>query len=190
MSIFSMTGFGKSESSLQGVDCVIEIRSVNSRFLETSIKIPKNFAYLENELKNIIKDRLVRGSINLSVTLGGGDSGNIPLSYNENAVKSFINLTKDLQEKYQISGEIKIERILTLPDVLQFSGENTDNQIWEEHLKRNLNLAINEVILMREKEGQNLTKDLEKRINHLKNVLEKIENIEPNRIEIWKEKFY
>ena len=51
MSIISMTGFGKSESTLQGITCVIEVRSVNSRFLEISSKIPKNFAYLENDFK-------------------------------------------------------------------------------------------------------------------------------------------
>ena len=73
MSIISMTGFGKSESTLNGTTCVIEVRSVNSRFLEISAKIPKNFAYLENDFKAQIKDKLARGSVNLSITLGEGN---------------------------------------------------------------------------------------------------------------------
>ena len=86
MSIISMTGFGKSESTLNGTTCVIEVRSVNSRFLEISAKIPKNFAYLENDFKAQIKDKLARGSVNLSITLGEGNVGNIPVCYNETAV--------------------------------------------------------------------------------------------------------
>ena len=80
-----MTGFGKSESMYQGASCVIEVRSVNNRFLDISCKLPKNLAYLENSFKNQIKDKLVRGSVFFSVTLGAGTGGNIPVSYNEAA---------------------------------------------------------------------------------------------------------
>ena len=100
MSIISMTGFGKSESTLNGTTCVIEVRSVNSRFLEISAKIPKNFAYLENDFKAQIKDKLARGSVNLSITLGEGNVGNIPVCYNETAVSKFVEITKAMQAKY------------------------------------------------------------------------------------------
>ena len=83
-----MTGFGKSESTLNGTTCIIEVRSVNSRFLEISAKIPKNFAYLENDFKAQIKEKLARGSVNLSITLGEGNIGNIPVCYNETAVSN------------------------------------------------------------------------------------------------------
>ena len=110
-----MTGFGKSESTLNGISCVIEVRSVNSRFLEISSKIPKNFAYLENDLKALIKDKLVRGSVNLSITLGAGSAGNIPVCYNEAAVSKFVEITKAMQAKYGIADEIKLEHILSIP---------------------------------------------------------------------------
>ena len=106
MSIISMTGFGKSESTLNGVSCVIEVRSVNSRFLEISSKIPKNFAYLENDLKAQIKDKLARGSVNMSITLGEGNIGNIPVCYNDVAVAKFVEITKAMQAKYGIAGDI------------------------------------------------------------------------------------
>ena len=112
-----MTGFGKSESTLQGTTCVIEVRSVNSRFLEISSKIPKNFAYLENDFKAQIKDKLVRGSVNLSITLGAGNAGNIPVCYNEAAVSKFVEITKAMQKKYGIAGDIKLEHVLAIPEV-------------------------------------------------------------------------
>ncbi|MBR4916379.1 MAG: YicC family protein [Fibrobacter sp.] len=189
MSIISMTGFGKSESTLNGVSCVIEVRSVNSRFLEISSKIPKNFAYLENDLKSQIKDKLARGSVNMSITLGEGNVGNIPVCYNDVAVAKFVEITKALQAKYGIAGDIKLEHILAIPEVLQFTDAGADNEAWEKHLKAELNKALDGVIAMREKEGANLATDLEKRVNHLNAVLNKIEVLDPQRIETWKVKF-
>lgn len=195
MSIISMTGFGKSESTLNGTTCVIEVRSVNSRFLEISSKIPKNFAYLENDLKAIIKDKLVRGSVNLSITLGEGAVGNIPVCYNKTAVSKFVEITKDMlnemQAKYGnlIEHEIKLEHILAIPEVLQFTDVGADNEAWAAHLKKELGKALDGVIAMREKEGANLAADLTKRVAHLEDVLAKIEVLDPQRIETWKVKF-
>lgn len=195
MSIISMTGFGKSESTLNGTSCVIEVRSVNSRFLEISSKIPKNFAYLENDLKALVKDKLARGSVNLSITLGEGNVGNIPVCYNKAAVSKFVEITKDMlnemQAKYGnlIAGEINLEHILSIPEVLQFTDAGADNEAWEKHLKAELSKALDGVIAMREKEGANLAADLEKRVNHLNSVLDKVEVLDPQRIEAWKVKF-
>lgn len=189
MSIISMTGFGKSESTLNGTTCVIEVRSVNSRFLEISAKIPKNFAYLENDFKAQIKEKLARGSVNLSITLGEGSVGNIPVCYNETAVSKFIEITKAMQAKYGIAGEIKLEHILAIPEVLQFTDAGADNEAWEKHLKAELDKALDGVIAMREKEGANLAADLTKRVAHLEDVLAKVEVLDPQRIETWKVKF-
>ena len=184
-----MTGFGKSESTLNGVSCVIEVRSVNSRFLEISSKIPKNFAYLENDLKAQIKEKLARGSVNMSITLGEGNVGNIPVCYNEAAISKFVEITKAMQAKYGIAGEIKLEHVLSIPEVLQFTDAGADNEAWEKLLKAELNKALDGVIAMREKEGANLAADLEKRVNHLNAALDKIEVLDPQRIETWKVKF-
>jgi uncharacterized protein (TIGR00255 family) len=162
---------------------------VNSRFLEISSKIPKNFAYLENDFKAQIKDKLARGSVNLSITLGAGNVGNIPVCYNETAVSKFVEITKAMQAKYGITGEIKLEHILAIPEVLQFTDAGADNEAWEKHLKAELDKALDGVIAMREKEGANLAADLTKRVAHLEDVLAKVEVLDPQRIESWKVKF-
>ena len=189
MSIISMTGFGKSESNFQGTSCVIEVRSVNSRFLEISSRIPKNFAYLENDFKNLIKEKLSRGSVNFSITLGAGSVGNIPVCYNEEAIGKFVDITKAMQTKFGIAGEIKLEHVLSIPEVLQFTDAGADNEAWEKHLTAELSKALDGVNAMREKEGANLALDLERRVKHLNEVLDKVEVLDPKRIDIWKEKF-
>ncbi|MCQ2121103.1 MAG: YicC family protein, partial [Fibrobacter sp.] len=189
MSIISMTGFGKSESNFQGTSCVIEVRSVNSRFLEISSRIPKNFAYLENDFKNLIKEKLSRGSVNFSITLGAGSIGNIPVCYNEEAIGKFVDITKAMQTKFGIAGEIKLEHVLSIPEVLQFTDAGADNEAWEKHLTAELSKALDGVNAMREKEGANLALDLERRVKHLNEVLDKVEVLDPKRIDVWKEKF-
>ena len=189
MSIISMTGFGKSESNFQGTSCVIEVRSVNSRFLEISSRIPKNFAYLENDFKNLIKEKLSRGSVNFSITLGAGSVGNIPVCYNEEAIGKFVDITKAMQAKFGIAGEIKLEHVLSIPEVLQFTDAGADNEAWEKHLSAELSKALDGVNAMREKEGANLALDLERRVKHLNEVLDKVEVLDPKRIDVWKEKF-
>lgn len=187
--ILSMTGFGKSESMFNGISCVIEVRSVNNRFLDISCKLPKNLAYLENSFKNQIKDKLVRGSVIFSVTLGAGTAGNIPVSYNEAAIAKFVEITKSMQAKFGIAGDIKLENILTLPEVLQFSDSGDDNEALEKHLAAELDKALDQVTAMRAKEGANLAADLTNRVNHLNDVLAKVEVLDPQRIENWKVKF-
>lgn len=184
-----MTGFGKSESNFQGTSCVIEVRSVNSRFLEISSRIPKNFAYLENDFKNLIKEKLSRGSVNFSITLGAGSVGNIPVCYNEEAIGKFVDITKAMQTKFGIAGEIKLEHVLSIPEVLQFTDAGADNEAWEKHLTAELSKALDGVNAMREKEGANLALDLERRVKHLNEVLDKVEVLDPKRIDVWKEKF-
>lgn len=184
-----MTGFGKSESNFQGTSCVIEVRSVNSRFLEISSRIPKNFAYLENDFKNLIKEKLSRGSVNFSITLGAGSVGNIPVCYNEEAIGKFVDITKAMQTKFGIAGEIKLEHVLSIPEVLQFTDAGADNEAWEKHLTAELSKALDGVNAMREKEGANLALDLERRVKHLNEVLDKVEVLDPKRIDIWKDKF-
>lgn len=189
MAILSMTGFGKSESMFKGISCVVEVRSVNNRFLDIACKLPKNLSYLENNFKNQIKDKLVRGSVIFNVTLGAGTTGNIPVSYNEAAIAKFVEITKAMQTKYNISGEIRLEHILALPEVLQFTDSDADNEALEKHLVSELDKALDKVTEMRAREGANLAADLTNRVNHLNSVLEKIEVLDPQRIEVWKVKF-
>ena len=172
-----------------GISCVIEVRSVNNRFLDISSKLPKSLAYLENSFKNQIKEKLVRGSVIFSVTLGAGTAGNIPVSYNETAIEKFVEITKAMQAKFGVAGDIKLEHILALPEVLQFSDSGSDNEALEKHLTAELDKALNQVIEMRAKEGANLAADLTARVNHLNDILGKVEVLDPQRIENWKVKF-
>ena len=188
-SILSMTGYGKVETTFNNHTIVIEIRSVNNRFIDISTKIPKSLSHYDFELRNRIKNKVTRGSIFLSLTMDSGESGNIPTSYNEAAVKAFIDIANDIKEKFNIEGNVHLEHLLSLPELIQYSDDSSNQEELEKQLASHLDTAIDQLIEMRKKEGENLVIDLKNRISTINNILNDIEKLEPNRISDWKEKF-
>lgn len=189
MSLLSMTGYGKSESNFQDTTCSVEIRSVNNRFLDITCKLPKELSYLESELKNIVKSKISRGSLNLFVTLGSGNSSSIPRSYNKELVEAYLQIAKEIQAKHGISGEVHLEHILSQPDLFTYKNDSTKEKALCEHLIQEVDKAVDALIQMRIIEGKNLEKDLLNRLEILNKTLDKIEILDPERIVSWKEKF-
>ncbi len=183
-----MTGYGKDEFRLRGMQCTVEVRSVNNRFLEISSHLPKTFSHLEFSLKEEVKKFLSRGSVNLTVTLGDAEDGAIPSGYSREAVEAFLKIARDIKKEYGISGEPTLEQVLSLPNVLQYSSES-DQKETEELLKGSLDRALKALVQMREKEGQNLKSDLETRVRQMDEILDRIKTLDPERIVEWKKKF-
>lgn len=189
MSITSMTGYGKTESIFNKNTITIELRSVNNRFLDISTKMPKNLSHFETNLRQKIKNKISRGSIFLSINMGSSESESIPTSYNEAAVKALLEIAADIKKKYKVEGELRLEHLLSMPDIIQYTDSSSDDEALESHLFEYLDKALDQLIEMREREGANLSVDLEKRISSIEGLLNEIERLEPNRICDWKEKF-
>ena len=189
MSIISMTGYGKSESHIQGCPCTIEVRSVNNRFLDINSRLPKNLMQMETSIKECIRKRITRGSLSVSITLGQGEKGNIPVGYSGAAVEAFVRIADEIKAKYNLEGEVKLEQVLALPDVLQYNDASEDSSSLETHILENLNVALDSLIAMREKEGANLALDLRLRVEHMDKILDQVKILDPQRIADWRDKF-
>lgn len=183
-----MTGYGKDEFKLRGTQCTVEVRSVNNRFLEISCHLPKTFSHLEFAFKEEVKKFLSRGSVNLTVTLGDGESEAIPSGYSKEAVEAFLKIARDIQREYGVSGEPTMEQILALPNVLRYDSES-DQKETETLLTESLDRALGSLVRMREKEGLNLKSDLEARVRRMDEILDQIKTLDPERIVEWKRKF-
>jgi uncharacterized protein (TIGR00255 family) len=183
-----MTGYGKDEFKLRGTQCTVEVRSVNNRFLEISCHLPKTFSYLEFALKEEVKKFLARGSVNLTVTLGDGEEGSIPTGYSTEAVEAYLKIAKDIKTKYGLNGEPTLEQVLSLPNVLVYESEE-DQKETEDEIKASLDRALKALVQMREKEGLNLKKDLEARVQEMDTILDEVKVLDPQRIVEWKQKF-
>lgn len=189
MALLSMTGYGKSESLFEGVSCLVEVRSVNNRFLDVVCKLPKELSYFENEVKSCVKGKVLRGSINVSISLGNAESSCVPKSYNASAVEAILKMAEEMKTRYGLSGSLTVDQIFSFPNILQYDNLGEEEEALRKHLLSELDCALDKLILMRKEEGENLTRALCARIKILEQTLDEIEALEPLRIQIWKDKF-
>ena len=180
--IRSMTGFGRAELVGDDFEVVAEVRSVNNRFLDIQVKLPKQFYHLEHEVKNLVKNFISRGRINVYVNLKY-ENGDIPngLEIDDSAVRLYLKLLQNLKKKYKLSGKIKLDHLLNFSDIFTFEvAEKYKKETWDTILKA-IEKALANFSSMREKEGRELEADLRKRIESLERTVSQIESIAYSR---------
>jgi len=177
-----MTGYGFGSSTEKGMVATAEIRSVNNRFNEINLKIPKILANRENEIKEIVREKIGRGKINLTISFNKEFENKIPLKINNEVVKTYVKLLKDVKKTAKIREEIKISHLLGFTDIFEFSDEQeADTSAWDIASKA-LSQAIDEILKMRANEGKFLMDDLSKRNKLMEEGIEKIETLSKERI--------
>jgi len=176
--IYSMTGYGKAESASSKARVIAEVRSVNHRYLEVSVRLPKSLGGYEGEVEKIVKKRLRRGHVYVSISLERGtEEGGI--SINPAALGGIYRELARAAKREGIPGEIDINTLLSLPDVLAAIAVPPDsNRLWT-LAKKALSGALRNCIDMRKHEGEALVKDISKRVKRLERLALRIEKREP-----------
>lgn len=172
--INSMTGFGKSEGVYENKHYTIEIRSVNSRFCEISFRYPKNLTPKDLELKEIVRQKMTRGKIFISISLNNNGDNKINLSVNKDIVKEYASILKNIKKVIGSKEKIKIEHLLHFSEIL--SAEQTEEINDDEYLFvcNLLKQAIDDTIVMKKKEGDFLKKDIFGRLDIIEKEVEDI----------------
>ena len=160
-----MTGYGRGESALGTGKLLVEIRTVNHRFCEISVRLPRSLALLEGKTREVVQSRISRGKINVNVTRDGNDSPVTRLKLNEPISAAYFDVLDQLQKRFHLSGQIDINTFLTLPDVLTWEQEEIGEEESWARLLEGLEAAILDVQDMKEREGNNLAKDLLTRLD-------------------------
>ncbi len=178
----SMTGYGKSSGIFALKEYQVEIKSVNHRYSDISIKMPKVLSYLEEEVKREISSKIKRGKIDVFITFYNGDSENKEIKINTGIAKIYIDELKKLAEQEGILSNIEVTEISKFPDVLNIKNKEDDETIKLELLEV-VNKAINNLLEMRKQEGNKIAEDLLKRINQIREKTEKISALSTGLIE-------
>ena len=180
--IASMTGFGRAEVTKQGISAMVEVRSVNSRFLEVGTRLPRSLAQREKDVKDVVRARLNRGSLNVTVKVEKNLNGTAPLKVNTSAAKSYFRLLNDLRKAVKLKEKVKLEHLLNFSEVLEAGEEpGSDEQEWSV-VEEALQEALKQLDEMRRKEGQELSKDLEKRVRWMDETINQIEKMSADRV--------
>ena len=173
-----MTGYGKSKKTFDNYEIDIEIRSLNNRYLDTIIRLPKNIDFLEQCIKEEIKKKIFRGKVTINIVLNGlgaNEFENIKL--NEDALNHYYNLMNEIKNTLNLNQEISLEHILQFKDLMQPTDEKMDDETLQKNLLIVVNEAVDSLIEMRRNEANNIIIDINKRIKIIASNTEKIKKI-------------
>jgi uncharacterized protein (TIGR00255 family) len=172
--ISSMTGFGRAQISRDGIDVSVEIKSLNSRFLEINLKLTAIVQPKEFEIKELIRRRISRGKITVTIDFKVNPSVQSPIKVNFDFVGAYVKALRELKRKFKVKGEIKLEHLLSLPNIFDVNSFDISEKQWE-ILKEGIEKALENLIESRCKEGEQLAEDIEKRV---KMIFEKVDLIQ------------
>jgi uncharacterized protein (TIGR00255 family) len=173
--IISMTGFGRGEAADNGLNATVEVKSLNSRYLDITTRLPQRLQHKELELKELAQKSVNRGKLNINVYLSEQDSDELHIQVDEVKVKAYAKLLRKVQEAADIKEPINIKNITSFGDVFvtQEEDEETINKKWN-LVKDAAEKAIENLMVMRNQEGGQLKNDLESRIKSIDGMLEEI----------------
>lgn len=179
----SMTGFGRSKFENEGREYLVEIKSVNNRYSDVNIKLSRSISFLEEKIKKTIINNISRGKVDVFVSFTNYSEKGKEIKINTELAKNYINELRKLQEETGVIDNIGIIDVSKMPEVLNLKVEDEDEDILWEELSECLNNAITSFVLMRETEGNKIKEDLEKRVELLKEKIEKISEISTGLVE-------
>ena len=179
--MISMTGYGRATVDVAGRRLAVEIRSVNHRFCEVSVRGPKVALQFEDQVRQLIQDRFSRGKFNLTITwVGAGEQGEV-LKLNEAVAQRYVDLMSQLKSRFNLAGEVEVATVASLPDL--FTWEHTamsDEESWS-LVKAVVEKACDNMNLMKEREGGALTRDFEARLAAIRKQLDLVSERAPLR---------
>jgi uncharacterized protein (TIGR00255 family) len=180
--IASMTGFGRAEASKNGISATVEIRGVNSRYLDITTRLPRTLSQREKDVKEIVRSYVSRGSMTIGVTLEEDSDGPLAVSVNKPAARAYMKLLTELRKAAKIRETVKLEHLLKFSEVLEVPHDTeSDEERWSV-VSGVLRAALEDFGAMRRKEGQELASDLKPRIERLNETVATIERLSTARI--------
>lgn len=169
----SMTGFGRASLESNGKNYIIEIKTVNNKYSDITVKSPKRLGFMEDKIRKQIANRITRGKVEVSVSFFDFSNKSKNVVLNKEIAKEYIKQLREIADENNLSENISVVEIAKLPDILNSIDSDNDEEIASEALQC-LNMALDSLIEMRKTEGENIKQDLLVRIERVQNLVDKI----------------
>ena len=178
-----MTGFGQAVLNTGEIQITVEVKSLNSKFLDLSLRLPRLFSEKEVEVRNAVAEKLERGKVSLNIDYQQTGKQEIRQQYNEELFVAYYTELKKLADKVKAPYESLFSMALNSPDVIQGNGkEELDPALWQ-NVQKLVNDAIEKCDQFRKTEGKTLEEKLSQYCKSILEALEKVEEIDPKRVE-------
>ena len=186
--IKSMTGYGRAQGSFSGGDITVEIKSVNNRYLDCGVKLPRGYAYLEEGVKSRVQQAISRGKVDVFITINAAGADNVKISVNEPVAKGYIDAMHRLVQEYGIQDDISASAISKFSDVFLVEKQEQDENEVKSAISGVVAEALGAFDAMRTREGEALKTDLLQKAEGILTLVSKVEERSPITVKAYRER--
>ena len=186
--IKSMTGYGRCNETIENMEITAEIKAVNHRYFEFSSRVPRQFGFLDEKIKQYVKDRVNRGKTEVYISINMLDSAAVSVEVNHPLAKAYVEALREMKEKYSLEGKIKAIDIARFADVLAVRKEEQDEEEIFEAVKSVLSKAVDAFIEMRLTEGKKMRDDIVSRCDTMLGYVAQVEEKSGESVKTYRER--
>ena len=158
--IYSMTGYGRAVSTLHGREITVELRSVNNRYLDCTVKLPRVFSFAEDAVKQKVKAAVSRGKVDVFINIAVQESQNVHVSLNKPVLEGYLSALREIAQNYGVEDDVSVAALARIPEIFVVEKAQEDEQQVTADILLVTEQAIAGFNAMREREGQALARDL------------------------------
>lgn len=186
----SMTGYGRCEAVIEGKKILVEIKSVNHRFSDYNIKVPRHLGFLEDKMRQYASERVTRGKVDIYVAVENYDTADCDIMLNTELAKNYIDVLCELRDKFGLRDDISVSSVAGYTDIFKTERREEDaDEVWAA-VKPIAEEAMDAFVAMRSREGERIEKDLRERIAYMSELAGQVDERSPQTVAEYKDKLY
>lgn len=184
--IKSMTGYGSASGSAQGFNISVELKSVNNRFLDTSVRMPRSFMFAEDTVKSAVQRHISRGKVDVFVTVDSAGTDEVCVKVNEALLKGYVTAVKHIAEEYGLNDDVSAMSVARFPEVLTVEKADIDTEAVAAAIGELTELALEDFDKMRLREGEKLRDDVLSRLQTIDALVTTVERSAPETVKAYR----
>ncbi|MCH5192519.1 MAG: YicC family protein [Oscillospiraceae bacterium] len=188
--IRSMTGYGRSQQTIDGREILVEIRSVNHRYFEFSARVPRAYGYLEEKLKSFLQGKVSRGKVEVGVSIFNIEGKDASIEVNRSIAQGYVDALRSANETLGLEDDLKLSNLIRLPDIFNVIKNTEDEEVIWNDVKIAAEEALNSFVAMREAEGRKMREDIESRLESIGRMVSRVEERSPMVTEAYRQRLY
>lgn len=186
--IKSMTGYGSAKGTVEGIEVSVELKSVNNKFLDTSVRLPRSFIFAEESIKSAVQSHISRGKVDVFVTVDTSMADDMVVRVNEPLLNGYLDALNHIAEEYKLPNDVSTMSVSRFPDVLSVEKKELDAEAVAEGIKAIAEKALCDFDLMREREGEKLKADVLDKLATIEKLVTIIEENSPKTVAEYRER--
>ncbi len=180
--IRSMTGYGSAKGAVEGLEIHVELKSVNNRYLDASVRMPRSFLFAEEAVKSRVQKHISRGKVDVFVSVDAGAAGDLTVKVNEGLARGYLEAIRHIAAEYGLPDDLTAQSLGRFPDVLTVEKRDLDAEAITVGLESVVEAALQDFDAMREREGAKLRDDVLGRLDTIRSLVEQVEAKAPETV--------